>query len=262
MGERYPGYVTERHLRLAHTLRGRSGSNVASELGIERGDRVLDVGCGQGGDTTSVGKVVGPTGRVMGVDIDPEMVKYARENAVAAGVDGWVEHTVGDAHALPFEDASFDFVRAERVLMHVASPLEVVREMVRVLRPGGTLSCFDPDWSSLSFDTSCVDVERRFVRFLSETYLRNGLAGRRHRGVMLECGLQDIRCRVTSYSYLRYGIARVMCLMPEAEVAAVELGVLSRDELSRLREDLEERDQRGRFFCVGHGVRVIGRKPS
>ncbi len=102
---------------------------------IQAGQRVLDVGCGTG----VVALAAARTGaRVSGLDLTPGLLARARENASIAGVAiDWHE---GDAEALPFEDASFDVVVSQFGHIFAPRPEVAVSQMLRVLRPGGTLA--------------------------------------------------------------------------------------------------------------------------
>lgn len=98
------------------------------------GLRLLDVGCGDGAYSIHAGRL-GAT--VTGLDISPAMLDAARRRADAAGVS--VEWREGRAEALPFPAAEFDVVIAVTVLCWVSDPAAAVREMSRVLRPGGVI---------------------------------------------------------------------------------------------------------------------------
>ncbi|WP_067723059.1 bifunctional 2-polyprenyl-6-hydroxyphenol methylase/3-demethylubiquinol 3-O-methyltransferase UbiG [Nocardia yamanashiensis] len=101
------------------------------------GRRVLDVGCG-GGFTTEF--LDGRGASVSGVDPSPDLIAAARRHAAETGRN--IEYRVGAAEALPYPDAAFDIVTCVDVLEHVADPARSIREIARVLVPGGVF-CFD-----------------------------------------------------------------------------------------------------------------------
>ncbi|MFG1942208.1 class I SAM-dependent methyltransferase [Nonomuraea sp. NPDC048826] len=100
------------------------------------GERFLDVGCGTGYLTRVVAPVVGPKGGVTGVDPSAEMIGYARERA-----PGNCDYQVAEGQALPFPDGSFDAVVSSLAVHHIPEDARpaAMREMFRVLRPGGRL---------------------------------------------------------------------------------------------------------------------------
>ncbi|MFL5574397.1 MAG: class I SAM-dependent methyltransferase [Gemmatimonadaceae bacterium] len=110
---------------------------------IEPGEAVLDVGCGTGTLAIAAKRRVGSGGVVQGIDASPEMIARARRKAAKAGVD--VIFETGVAESLPFPDARFDVVLSTLMLHHLPRPArqQCVREVRRVLRPGGRLLAVD-----------------------------------------------------------------------------------------------------------------------
>jgi len=104
---------------------------------LHPGERLLDVGCGTGVLAALGAARVGPGGRVLGLDISEGMLARARADAARRGVGGWVDYRVGDAQALPVEDASFDAAVCLFTFMHLPEPDRAAREMHRALAPGG-----------------------------------------------------------------------------------------------------------------------------
>ena len=110
-----------------------------ADLGLAPGSRGLDVGCGVGLYALWLAEAVGPRGRVIGIEPGAERVEAARALVGAALGDGRLEFRAGDAAALAFPDASFDWVWCGDVLHHVQDTQGALKEMIRVLRPGGLL---------------------------------------------------------------------------------------------------------------------------
>ncbi|WP_330350584.1 class I SAM-dependent methyltransferase [Streptomyces sp. NBC_00582] len=111
-----------------------------AELGLREGDRVLDAGCGTGRALTPLRAAVGPSGVVMGADLTPAMLQAA----VRAGRDRAGRLMIADVAALPLRDESLDAVFAAGLIAHLPSPAENLRELARVVRPGGVLALFHP----------------------------------------------------------------------------------------------------------------------
>lgn len=102
---------------------------------LQPGERVCDVACGTGVITRMAAERVGPGGSVTGVDVAPDMIAIAEASMPSAGVD--VAWHVADAAALPLPDASADVVLCQMGLMFMEDQLGALREMHRVLAPGG-----------------------------------------------------------------------------------------------------------------------------
>lgn len=106
------------------------------------GEQVVDVGSGAGIDSLIAARMVGPEGRVVGVEMTPAMLQKARRSAVEAGSDN-VEFRQGYAEALPVADEWADMVISNGVLNLMPDKTTALKEMARVLKPGGRLQIGD-----------------------------------------------------------------------------------------------------------------------
>lgn len=134
--------------------------------GVAPGKSVLDVGCGFGLETLRLAALA-KLGRTVGIDKSADFIADARTRAAAAGLS--VEYDVGDAEALPYPDASFDCVRAERLLIYLDDPAKAVAEMKRVAKPGGGIAIIEPDFGTTDINLPNRPMVRRALAHEADT---------------------------------------------------------------------------------------------
>jgi SAM-dependent methyltransferase len=159
-------------------------------LGLGRGQRLLDVGCGLGEAALVLADDLGDDGEIVGVDVSAEMVRVARSKAGAARCR--VRFTVGDACSLAEPDDSFDAVRSERTLQWLADPIAAVAEMARVVRPRGRVSLIDTDWSTFAIDVGDDDLAAMVRNAMRTERGRPSNVGRRLHDLVHDAGLVPV----------------------------------------------------------------------
>jgi SAM-dependent methyltransferase len=117
--------------------------NPVRHAALKPGEIVLDVGCGAGLDSLFAARAVGPSGRVIGLDLLEEMCERGRAHAREAGVDGRTEFVQGEMEDIPLPDASVDVVISNGVINLSPRKSRVLAEIRRVLRPDGRLAVAD-----------------------------------------------------------------------------------------------------------------------
>ncbi len=168
-------------------------------------ERVLDLGCGAGHWGRTLLPHLPGSARLVGVDKVAAFLEMAEKTADARGLAGRCTYQRAEAEALPFDDASFELVTCQTVLIHVADAARTLAEMRRVLRPGGLIIAAEPDnlagtmaWLNCSVETSPADV--RALIELQQVCERGKLLlgegdqsiGGRLPGLFYQAGLEDI----------------------------------------------------------------------
>jgi ubiquinone/menaquinone biosynthesis C-methylase UbiE len=187
-------YTHGHHESVLRSHRWRTAENSAGYLlpHLRPGQRLLDVGCGPGTITMDLAALVAP-GRLTAVEVTDDALALARAEAASRGVDG-VEFVVTDVHALDFADDTFDVVHAHQVLQHVADPVQALREMRRVCKPGGVVAARDGDYAGFTWFPEVPELDE-WLRLYRQTARGNGGepdAGRRLLAWAREAGFEDI----------------------------------------------------------------------
>ena len=168
------------------------------ELALRGGERVLDLGCGLGQLTRGMAKAAGASGHVVGIDRSNEQLHQARalpRDASEAAID----FRAGDVLALELpamEWGSFDVAHTRFVLEHVPRPLDVVRAMVKAVKPGGRVVLEDEDHDVLRFWPEPPGIERVWRAYI-ESYVRRGndpYVGRKLNALLVAAGATPVRC--------------------------------------------------------------------
>jgi arsenite methyltransferase len=138
---------------------------VLNALNLRTGEGVLEVGCGGWPYAYEIAQFVGPNGRVAAIDISADQVAAARERCAAFP---WVECRVADTTDLPYGDREFDAACAVQIVEYVRDVEKALREIYRILRPGGRFICLATNWSSIVWHSEEAPRMRKVLNaFLS-----------------------------------------------------------------------------------------------
>lgn len=212
---------------------------------IPVGSAVLDVGCGFGLETVVLACRAGHGAGVCGVDKSELFVAEAKRRAAALGLS--IEYRTGVAQALPYADALFDHVRAERLLIYLEDVTQALAEMRRVLRPTGMLALIEPDLSTATINVSDRRLLRRIMAHEADTAVAQSWLPGRLTAILPDIGYTDIR------------IASRVVILPQDLAASYFLGAaakaahdsaISLDELDKWKKEIESLHRAENLFAT------------
>lgn len=221
--------------------------------GFVAGRSVLDVGCGFGLESLRLAR---QGLRVSAIDKSADFIADATARAAKAGLA--IDFRTGDAAALPWPDAGFDGVRAERLLIYLADWRTAVREMVRVAKPGAGLAFIEPDFSTTTVNLPDRPAVRRALAHEADTAVVESWLPGALLGCLADLGLADI-ARATRVAVFPADLGATYFAGVGAHAAAA--GTLSAAEAAAWRAGVDALHAEGRLFgSVGYFL-FTARKP-
>jgi ubiquinone/menaquinone biosynthesis C-methylase UbiE len=270
MADRLGTYTHGHDVSVVSQHRKRTASEAAGFLlpHLKPGMRLLDVGCGPGSITLGLADAVRP-GEVVGLDLSSEVLEVARCLAADRGVTN-VRFQQGDLYGLTAPDGAFDVAYAHQVLQHVPRPVDALRQMARLLRPGGLVAVRDSDYGTCTWSPPDARLER-WLALYHAVATRNGGeadAGRYLHGWLHEAGFTAIALGGTTWTFPGYDTVESWAhswadrvVRSNLGTKAVEYGIADRPELERIADGFREWARHpAAFFSIGH-VEALGRRP-
>jgi SAM-dependent methyltransferase len=227
-------------LALFNSVYGPDAAEIMTRIGIPRGGRIADIGCGTGTTARWFARMVGAEGEVFAVDASVDQLEVARRGNEVDGHRN-IRLVNASAYSTGLSRCHFDVVHCRALLDHLRHPLGALREMAALARPGGVVICFDFDFSGLfSFPaTDCYGRVRDLI--LAFDRLRgidNSLALELPR-MLQQVGLIDPDVAIIHPIYLRGERKRfIEYSFLEASPHFVKSGLISDVELKQLSADL------------------------
>jgi ubiquinone/menaquinone biosynthesis C-methylase UbiE len=237
-----------------------------AEIRPRPGTAAIDVGCGPVGILPALVRHLGPTSRVVGVDSDPTMADHAIATCRSQQLDN-VEVRIDDASAIGLPADSFDLAHARLLLINVANPIEVLCELVRLTRPGGTVAVQEIDWVTWQ----CEPPHPAWVALrdlLHQLWASRGFdpyLGRRLPRMLAASGLTDVQAMVhagvddRTQPYQRLIVEFATRFTPQL----ASLGLATAQEVASLSGQLSEHlDDPGTIVVRAMNVQAWGRVPG
>lgn len=215
---------------------------------IRPGTSLLDVGCGFGLETVRLARIVGQRGHIAGIDKSADFIAEAKQRATAANLT--IDYRAGDAQALPYADASFDAVRAERLLIYLKDWEIAVAEMKRVAKPGASLAFIEPEFGTTTINLPDRDVVRRAIAHEADTaVVESWLPGQLFHSLN-DLGLRDVTV-ATRVVIFPQDLAAIY--FADVGRSAAKDGAISETELSAWLSGIVDLHDRGHLFAsVGY----------
>ncbi len=232
------GIEGRERLRLLSEVMGPSTRALLTEVGVPAGSTCLDVGCGGGDVAFELARTAGPTGRVVGVDLDETKLDIARREAGQHDLSN-ITFELGDVTRWK-SDELFDLVYARFLLTHLPDPGGLVAVLRRHTRSGGVAILEDIDFRGHFTDPACPAMQRYVAWYTSSVQRRGGdpNIGPRLPGLLREAGFDDVQMKLVHPAALIGGIKLLTCITLENIADVVLQDDLATEE--ELRQTIDE----------------------
>jgi ubiquinone/menaquinone biosynthesis C-methylase UbiE len=236
------------------------------QIGVGKNWWTIDIGCGPLGILDVLAEKTGPGAEVIGLERDPNMLEFGHELMAERGLDS-VRLIQGDAHNTEMPTSSFDLAHARLLLVNVPSPMGVVSEMARIVKPGRWVALEEVDWLSWV----CEPMHPAWARLLeinTEIWGKRGMdvfVGRKLPRMLMQAGLTDVQSKIHLPVY-RSDHEYQFLLLAFSNINREEMiakGYVNEAEYTEMTESLKEHLSKPDTFTMWSlFCQAWGRKPA
>src|SRR5215468_9698503 len=253
-----------RRLFLLHSIYGPAGRNLLVRAGLRPGMHIADFGCGVGAVTRMLAEMTGPTGRVTGIDASAAQLEQAEQICRAHGLEN-TDFRAADACNTGLPRHSFDVAYCRFLLLHLPDPAACLREMRRVLKPGGILVIEDGDL------VTAHSVPPTALNAFAELFCRLGpLRGLDYSiaknlyHVVKDAGFDDLGIEIHQPAGCGAAQGRLLTWsVAEAGTSFVNAGLITRRDLERTLDEMDAAANNPNVLALAPRMSVVwARKPQ
>lgn len=241
----YISYLDQSHANERMRL---AKEHIISFLKPQKGNALLDIGCGVGHDAQMLASLVGKTGLVVGIDKSTVMINEAKRRFLQVAQP--IQFYACDAHNLHFDQNQFDGSLCCSVLTHCEQPVAVVSEALRVLKPGGQFVVLEPDWDTLVVSTGDQDSDEILTCVLRKSVRHSGIA---HQLPTLfkHLGFRSVTVEAAPLTISDFAFANRAWKIDASILHAVKTGIVTSADADRILRRLQ------RYTCHFFGAFMV-----
>ena len=218
------------------------------KLSVKPGEKILDVGCGVGFLSYEIALLTGDSGKVCGIDKNPDMIRHANKRCERLQN---TEFSESNANDLPFDEESFDAACCTQILLYVKNVAQVLSGIRKIIKPQGRIIIVETDWRGLVLNSNYDSMTRKIFSAWDATVPSPNLPV--HLGSLLEDNgfsnvcVEPIPILNTEYTPNHFSHGMINWISRNA----LKKGVITKSKLQKWLDDLDKKGESGNyFFCV------------
>ena len=223
---------------------------------IDSAAKVLEIGCGTGVATREIVGRPQFNGKIVATDLSEHLVKVAGELAAQEGMSDTLQFVAADCRNLDFPNDSFDVVIAHTLVSHVPGPLQVLKEMARLVKSNGKVAVFDGDYASLSWSNEDPTKAQEYDEKIQSAVITNPRVMREMPRLMREAGFtidqtfSYVLAEMGSADFWAPALESMRRLVPNS-------GVMSAEEINAWVDARFKESEEGAFFGVSNFYSIV-----